>query len=245
MKFDVMINALPVHAEYSAECVEQIFYPLLNLLAEKYRKERRRQLVFLAAAPGTGKSTLAEFLKKLSQEDPALEPISVIGMDGFHRYQDYLLSHTTVWEGKEIPMVSIKGHPATFDLKRLERFVKRVADGETVLWPEYDRLTHNPREDAIRVDGNIVLLEGNYLLLDEDGWRDLKNYADYTISITSAPELLKERLVERKILTDVAREKAEKFVEFSDMYNARLVLSKMLPADLALTLVGDGVFTYL
>lgn len=60
-------------------------------------------------------------------------------------------------------------------------------------------MLHDPVEDAVYVDGDIVILEGNYLLLNEDGWRDLSKMADYTISIKADPEMLKKRLVERKI----------------------------------------------
>ncbi len=42
----------------------------------------------------------------------------------------------------------------------------------------YDRLLHNPVEDAINIDGDIIILEGNYLLLDEEGWRDVADFAD-------------------------------------------------------------------
>ena len=38
-----------------------------------------------------GKSTLADFLGALSRQE-GTTPITVIGMDGFHRYQEDLLS---------------------------------------------------------------------------------------------------------------------------------------------------------
>jgi hypothetical protein len=99
-------------------------------------------------------------------------------------------------------------------------------------WPVYNRLLHNPVEDAVLVDGDIIILEGNYLLLDEVGWRDLSDYADYTISIKVDPQILKERLIERKISTGCSKDKAVKFVEFSDMANVTLCLEKTKAADL-------------
>ena len=90
------------------------------------------------------------------------------------------------------------------------------------------------------VDGDIVLLEGNYLLLDEDGWRGLSAYADYTISLRADEALLRARLIDRRIKTGADREGAERFVDFSDMPNVRLCLNGTGRADLALRIDADG-----
>ena len=68
----------------------------------------------------------------------------------------------------------------------------------------------------------IPLLEGNYLLLDLDGWKELSDYADYTISLSADEGLLRERLVRRRIATGVEKKAAEALVDFSDMANVRL-----------------------
>ena len=125
-------------------------------------------------------------------------------------------------------------------LEKLASAIRQVRSGETCGWPVYDRLLHNPVEDAITVDGDIVLLEGNYLLLDEEGWRDLSAYADYTVSVSAGETLLRKRLIERKILTGVAEDAAVRFVDFSDMPNVRLCLEKSRPADLRLQVGEDG-----
>ena len=237
----ILINGIEVAARYSDRAVDGIFLPLLEKLTGMQRAAGRRILVLLAAPPGAGKSTLASFLERLSREHAGLCPLQAIGMDGFHRRQEYLLSHTTERDGKTIRMVEIKGAPVTFDLEKLLSAVRRVAAGETCGWPVYDRMLHNPVEDALTVDGEIVLLEGNYLLLDEDGWRDLAAYADYTVSVSAGEELLRNRLIDRKLHTGVAEDATVRFVDFSDMPNVRLCLAKSVPADLRLRLddLGD------
>ena len=237
----ILINGIKVAARYSDRAVDRIFLPLLEKLTGMQRAAGRRILVLLAAPPGAGKSTLASFLERLSREHAGLCPLQAIGMDGFHRRQEYLLSHTTERDGKTIRMVEIKGAPVTFDLEKLLSAVRRVAAGETCGWPVYDRMLHNPVEDALTVDGEIVLLEGNYLLLDEDGWRDLAAYADYTVSVSAGEELLRNRLIDRKLHTGVAEDATVRFVDFSDMPNVRLCLAKSVPADLRLRLddLGD------
>ena len=107
-------------------------------------------------------------------------------------------------------------------------------------WPTYDRHLHNPVEDAISIDADILLLEGNYLLLDELGWDNLSELADYTISISADADMLRERLIDRKEKSGNTREVAEKFVDFSDMRNVRLCLEKTKKADLELVLRADG-----
>ena len=238
--FQTEINGLPVQAEFSEENIREIFLPLLRTLTALQKRLNRRILVFLAAPPGAGKSTLAAFLKALSRETDGVTPLTVIGMDGFHRRQEYLQTNTALRDGKEIPMVDIKGAPITFDLEMLKAAVQKAAAGEECDWPEYDRLLHNPVYRGLRVTGEIVLLEGNYLLLDQEGWRDLKQFADYTIRLDADTGLLRRRLVERKTASGMPRERAETFVDFSDLNNVRLCREKSLPADRTLLTRPDG-----
>ncbi len=236
----VTINGLDVTARYSERAIREIFLPLLKKLSSLQREKGRRALVMLAAPPGCGKTTLLSFLEKLSRTDKNLTDIQAIGMDGFHRRQEYLLSHFAMRDGRRISMVEIKGAPITFDLERLKNGVKRIAAGENCGWPAYDRLLHNPVENALLVDGDIVLLEGNYLLLNEDGWRDLPAYADYTISVAADEAFLRARLIDRRIKTGVDKERAIRFVDFSDMPNVRLCLEKTMEADLRLRIDENG-----
>lgn len=236
----VEINGIDVEAVYSEREINEIFLPLLRKLKELQAEKGRRILAMLAAPPGAGKTTLLSFLQRLSREHEDVGQIRVIGMDGFHRRQEYLLSHTIERDGEEIPMVSVKGAPVTFDLEKLTESVRRIAEGDVFGWPAYDRMLHNPVENAVMIEGNIILLEGNYLLLDENGWRELSLLADYTVAVRAAEALLRTRLIDRRIKTGVEREAAIRFVDFSDMPNVRLCLEKTMPADLELQIGNDG-----
>ena len=241
--FQVNINGIEVNAAYTEDNINHIFIPLLRRLTRMQRELGKRILVMLAAPPGTGKSTLCEYLKVLSEHTEGVKPIQVIGMDGFHRYQEYLTTHTTMREGKEILLVQIKGAPVTFDSDLLQERVMQVAQGENVGWPVYNRMTHNPTENAITVTGDIVILEGNYLLLEEEGWKNLKQYADYTIRITADENHLRERLIERKEKSGATHEEAVAFVEYSDLYNARICLEHTMKADMNLKLNADNSYS--
>ena len=241
---DINVNGIMTHALYSKAAVQDIFLPFLRNMTSLQQRLGRRILIMLAAPPGSGKTTLAGFLEMLSARYDDVERIQAIGIDGFHRYQEDLLAHTVIRNGEEIPLVKIKGAPVTFDLGKLTERIRKVAGGEICGWPVYDRLLHNPVEDKIIVDGKIILLEGNYLLLDENGWRDLRSYADYTIMICAAEELLRERLIERRMKTGVSGEASAQFVDYSDMVNVRLCLEKSLPANLTLRIDSNNDYAY-
>ena len=240
MEYSVRINGVDVSAEYTERAVWEIFLPLLKRLTKMQREKGKRLLVMLAALPGAGKSTLASFLEKLSRDRADLADIQAIGMDGFHRRQEVLQSRFVLRGGKRVSMVEIKGAPVTFDLEKLTESLKEIASGAVRGWPVYDRMLHNPVENAVTIDGGLVLLEGNYLLLDGDGWRELSAFADLTVSVRAEEDMLRSRLIARRIKTGVDRERAVRFVDFSDMPNVRLCLAKSLPADVRLRIGPDG-----
>ena len=241
MEYKATINGYQVEAYYSDENIQEIFVPLLRKLTAMQQVAGRRILVMLAAPPGAGKSTLLDFLEYLAKNTDGVKEIQTIGMDGFHHYQDYLLSHETVRDGKTIKMVEIKGAPITFDLDALSKRIQLVTSGAKCGWPTYDRNLHNPVEDTIQIDSDIVLLEGNYLLLDEEGWKDISEMADYTIFISADEEMLRSRLVERKA-KNTPIEEARKFVEYSDMRNALEVLHNSKKADLNLEILKNNQY---
>ena len=236
MNYSANINGITVSASFSDTTVNEVFIPLLKHLAQLHHEKQRRILVMLAAPPATGKSTLVSFLEHLARSVIPEKRLQAVGMDGFHLRQSYLLTHTVEIDGKRVSMSSIKGAPSTFDLDALTRKIREVSEGNICRWPHYDRQLHDPVDDAITIDADIALIEGNYLLLDADGWRDLSQFADYTISLTADEEMLRSRLIRRKMKTGMAREDAERFVESSDMRNVRLCLDKTMKADLELSL---------
>ena len=68
----------------------------------------------------------------------------------------------------------------------------------------------------------------------------MRRYADYTVLIRADEELLRERLISRRIKTGVPEEASREFVDFSDMENVRICLGKSLPADLTLRIDGNN-----
>lgn len=244
MGFQIENSGIKEEADFSEKDIEALFLPLLRKLSRMQKEAGRRILVMLAAPPGAGKSTMAAFLQYLSGQYEDLTPVTAVSIDGFHHYQEFLLSHKTMVDGEETVMAKIKGAPVTYDLEHLKERIRRVTAGEVCGWPEYSRVLHNPVEDAIRIEGDIILLEGNYLLLNYGGWEELKHFADYSIRLIMDETPLRERLISRKTRNGVDRVQAEEFVDRSDMRNVRTCLYDSTDADLTITVLGDGMFLY-
>lgn len=244
MQYIQKINGLDVIAEYSDESVHELFIPLLKGLTALQKQRNKRILVLLAAPPAAGKSTLVSFLQYLSGRIPEVTPVTAVGMDGFHHRQTYLQSHTVWKEGQQIPMTKIKGAPISFDLEALAQRIRMLTQLESCPWPQYDRKLHDPVDNAVVITGDIVLIEGNYLLLDQPGWRELQKDADYTIRILADPKDVRQRLIDRKAKGCGSLEEAILHVDRSDIPNVRLCMECGLEADMTWKLNCDGSYGY-
>ena len=240
MEYRFIVNGFEVDARYSEASVREIWLPLLETLTARQRALGRRLIAFLAAPPAAGKSTLAAFLQRLSRAEPGLTPLQALGMDGFHHRQDYILRHTVRHDGVEIPMARVKGAPESFDLPRLAEALDLARRGGALRWPVYDRRIHDVVEDAIPVEGDILLVEGNWLLLDEPGWRDLA--CDYGVFIRAEAAMLRDRLIARKLRGGLSQAEAEAFYDGCDGPNVLRCLARRRPAELALQLGADGEY---
>lgn len=229
------VNGFIIEAEYTEQEIHSVFIPLLNEMTERRREKGKRLIVFLAAPPGTGKTTLSLYLEKLYSEHFSSFSFQSISIDGFHHSRDYLMSHYMIEKDDKILLNDIKGSPETFDVSALKTALQTL-ENEPVHWPLYDRNAHDVSEKKVNVDADIVLIEGNWLLLNEADWHELADYCDYSIFIRTDEKLLKTRLIERKLRGGVSREEADRFYEQSDSKNVKRVLANHLDPDMTLYL---------
>ena len=203
-----------------------------------------RTVVLLAAPPGTGKTTLALFLERLAATVPGMPRVQALGMDGFHYPNAYLDVHEVVEDGERKTLRSRKGAPFTFDVEALATAVADLKVARPHLWPAYSRELHDVVPDAVEIAGEIALVEGNYLLLDELVWRDLAALADCTVFLSAEADMLRERLVSRKVAGGMDYAAARAWYEASDGRNVRAVLGAHVPADIELSLSPDGSIVF-
>lgn len=238
---ELTINGFTYPARYTEENIEQLFLPFLRKLTRLQQKAGRRILAFLAAPPAVGKSTMVAFLEQLSKEHAELHPIQAIGLDGFHYHSAYLKSHTIERDGKQILMQSVKGCPETFDVQHFTEKLRELKTSDA-LWPIYDRQQHDVKEDALRVTGDIILIEGNWLLLCDAPWTAARKLADATLFLRAEAKDLRDRLIARKMKGGATQEAAAAFYEASDGPNIERVLRDSVPAEETWTMRADGSF---
>ena len=180
-----------------------------------------RRVIAVVGAPGSGKSTLA------AQLVTELENAALVPMDGFH-LDDRLL--------QEDGLLPLKGAPETFDAAGCVALIARLRAGGEVVHPVFDR----SRELAIAGAGRVaagtrlVVVEGNYLLLDRAPWREMAGLWDLSVMLDVPMEELRRRLSARwqALGKDPARIKAHLQ---NDLANAETVLRQSLAADLVVT----------
>lgn len=235
------INGLPQEVRFSKGAIEKIFKPFLLKLSELREVTDRKVVAFIAAPPAAGKTTLVQFLEQLSRDDIEISPVRALGMDGFHFPADYLKANKIVKDGQEILLNDIKGAPETFDVDTLQMKLREVRQ-EGTNWNGYDRMIHDVVHDVLSVEDDIILLEGNYLLLKDPHWTNIRVLSDYTVFIKARPEMLKERLISRKVQGGLSREDAEKFYYNSDSKNVEYVLKNSASANETWMLQNDGDF---
>lgn len=235
MKIKLKVNGLAVDAHYSQAEIENVHKPLLRRLAALHAvSSQYRTLVFLSAPPGTGKSTLTTFWQYLAHQDASLPAIQTLPMDGFHHYNSWLEQHD---------LRPFKGMPDTFDVEKLAENLQQIRQQDGT-WPQYDRQLHDPVEEAINVTAPIVIIEGNWLLLDDERWRTLVQYCDFSLFIRAPAEVLAQRLIDRKIAGGLTPDDAMAFYLRTDGPNVERVLQHSRAADMTLIMKEEGEYHF-
>ncbi len=231
MKLHLTVAGFETDLDISEEDISRIYRPALETLAGM-AEPGRRKIAFLAGPPGSGKSTCGAILQELGRRLLGRE-MTVLPMDGFHFTNDYLKTHVVERDGERIPLARIKGAPESFDLVRFSLALNLLHSGQELLWPAYDRNIHDVVPDQIQIPAEgIFIVEGNYLLLDEPGWRELLAFADKRIFILEPEEVLLDRLMARHVRGGKSPAQAREWVMRNDLSNIQRVLSRRLPVDI-------------
>jgi fructokinase len=203
------------------QAVKDIVVQIYNeLLSVDHKNERI--LVGISGAPGSGKSTLSQ---ALSSKLNKLEHVAVvIPMDGYH-LDDSLL--------KDLGLLKRKGAPETFDFVGFKHLLLRVKNEDEVVYPVFDR----EREISIAGAGilkkniRIVIVEGNYLLFDEEPWSCLSELWDYSVFLDVELTVLEQRLIDRWIDLGFSRAEAQQKALENDIQNAKRVIASRIQAN--------------
>ena len=221
-----MANPRPGETEAAVE-------RLLAALPTDAAGRERRFILGIAGPPAAGKSTLAEALREALNggrtPGEAGEVATIAALDGFH------FDDTVLFARGHRPR---KGAPFTFDAGGYAAMLERLAapTSEAVAVPVFDRDLELSRAAGAIVEPHhrIVITEGNYLLLDDDRWRPVRDRLDFSVFLDVPFEELRRRLMARWLGHGYPPEEAKEKTEANDLVNARLVMETSVAPDLSL-----------
>jgi pantothenate kinase len=179
----------------------------------------RPGILGICGAPGSGKTKLAAALG-----------LPVVPMDGFH-LADVELTRRG--------LLGRKGAPETFDPWGYAALLARIREhaDHIVMAPAFERELEQPIAGAIPIPrSELVVTEGNYLLLDTEPWRAVRDQLDRVWHLACDDEVRIARLVARHVEFGKTRSEAEEWVRRVDQPNAVLIESARDRADLVLDL---------
>jgi pantothenate kinase len=190
-------------------------------------------MVGVTGAPAAGKSTLAASVADALCARSGAGTAIAIGMDGFH------LSNT---ELARLGLESRKGAPETFDAHGFVALLRRLraAEDPIVYAPAYSRTVHESVGGVVPIPSGtaVLVIEGNYLLLDRSPWDRVRELLDLVLYLDVPAAVRVPSLMRRQRARGLDRDAAHDWVHRSDEANADLIASTRCRADVILTRPG-------
>jgi type I pantothenate kinase len=217
------------------EEVEEVYLPLSRLLNLRFAATRDLHVVTetflgelharvpyvigLAGSVAVGKSTIARILQALLMRWPDHPRVDLVTTDGF------------LYPNKELEargVMSRKGFPESYDVRRLLRFLAELKSGEPVVRaPVYSHITYDivPDGEVVLKSPDIVIVEGlNVLQAPVRRGRAeqavvVSDFFDFTIYVDAQIEHIEQWYLDRLVvLRETALRDPESYFHFLTQY---------------------------
>ena len=214
----------------------RFYVPIGQALVHRARSEDSvRVLAGVAGPPGSGKSIFSALLTAVINASLQKDQFRAVrcSLDGFHFPNEYLATHFVRSGRKKVPLQSRKGAPETFDVDGFLSALQRLSSEPEVSMPRYDRQLHEPVPDAVKImpAHQIVIVEGNYLLLEEGRWVKVRDKLAPCLFLSIPLEAVKRRLIERHMRGGRERNDAGRHFERVDRPNFERCMAGSRRAD--------------
>ncbi len=233
-----------VRARISRAELWRFYLPLCALLRAGGAHRAGRMLVGVTGPGAAGKTVFAHLLRRVhnvTNRRPAGRA-AVCPLDGFHYPNVYLDSHESPGpDGRPVTLRTVKGSPPTFDAAGFVEKLRALRADPTVTMPVYDRRLHDPVQDALSVgpSDRVVIVEGNYLLLQEGDWAPVRGLLDLVLFIETSLEAARDAMIRRHVRGGRSPEEARRYYECVDRPNYELIMATRPRADLVVRR-GEG-----
>lgn len=225
----------------------------------------QRLLIAISGIPGSGKTTLAacvahginnahhqDYHTKFpnspptssSRTDPSQPDLAfVVPLDGYHLTRKQLSEMPNAEEA-----IFRRGAAFTFDaqsyLKLVTQLRKPISpETPTIFAPSFDHAVKDPilNDIAIPVTARIMIFEGLYTALNEEGWREAHELMDEVWFVDADIERATQRVAKRNFAAGISASFEESLARTkeSDMRNAQHVLDDRLEVNEVIPSVED------
>jgi putative kinase len=225
ISLDLTLDGVVKQIKLAEEQLTDVYLPLINWMLSLQQALDRRILIGLAGPPGCGKTYFSHVLSTLINQKKACPYSVVVGMDGWHYPNEYLEEKIIQINGKSRVLKSLKGVPESFNVVAFLDILSNIRQAEELHYPCYDRTIHEPVENRgiLTSDNKLVLLEGNYLLLDEHPWCQISAMLDGRCFLWAGDLLRWQTLMQRHLNGGKTAVQALHHIRTVDMVNARRI----------------------
>jgi len=202
----------------------------------------QRLLIGLAGSPGSGKSTISKHIVQKINKLYGSEIAIVVTQDGFHYYRSELAQFSNSEEA-----FKRRGAPFTFNSKlflKLIKLLREPIDGDQVITaPDFDHKAKDPHPKAIEIEPHhrIIIIEGNYVLLKDEYWKDIGSLVDERWKIQVEPIMARKRIIKRHLQSGLVNtmEEARERCDNNDMINAEYIRLNSCVPDLIIESIDE------